>query len=768
MAAFETIRTRLIIAFLAVVLFSLSGLSLMLLISGSRSAKEDIERQVTAIVNVKAQLLREWANTIKADLGNALVGEMALVDVQKVLMKEATPTERDLLRSRMLAQVERSRYFTTLSLVDIHGEVILSTERAQEGTSLKGQEYFEVGKWVSYVSAPMPSTATKTPAVFAAYPVLNPNNQAIGVLIGQVRYETLENILKETSGTREPVEVFLLSPQAVVQSASQSEAVNREIGGVREQLRQLKQAVLMVDYINLKGKPASGALLGLPELQSVLLVEQEREEVFRSWGTTLAVNLSVTLASILVALFIALATTRSISHPVSELAKVAVEIASAAGQQSQAIGLEQNPETVVGPLASQTQELTRLGSAWKDEIGVLAQAFNQMTAQISNLIAGLEQIVEQRTRTLERQARYLEASADVSRAASSILDLEKLLAQAVELIRDRFDLYYVGLFLKDAEGEWAMLRAGTGEAGRILLGRGHRLQIGPTSMIGWCIANDQIRLAQVASEDEVRYATPELPETRSEAAIPLHARGQVIGAISVQSNRPNAFDTISLNVLQTMADQLAIAIDNANLFQQSQQAWEAERRAYALSSQEEWREWLRFSQGLSLRSDRFGVAPAEGWYPEMEQALREGRMVIGEERLAIPIRVRETTIGVITANRPHMAAQNRFWLSDEIAFLNEIADQLGAALESARLFAQIRQRAEQERLVDEITERMRATLDIETVLETAAREMRDALGLMEVEVRLGQPDTNGRTSPTIPSSDQPSKIGEQGDGDQGI
>jgi GAF domain-containing protein len=470
-------------------------------------------------------------------------------------------------------------------------------------------------------------------------------------------------------------------------------------------------------------------------------------------------------------LFIALLATRSIASPIAELAEIAGQVARTAARQEAEAGAAQLPDLSAGgtgplndsqalepvapaiTLAEASQELEQRARAWGDELGQLAYAFDGMALQLSGLIGSLEQKVDERTRELEAHSRYLEASADVARATTSMLDPDRLLEQAVELIRDRFDLYYVGLFLTDPEGQWAVLRAGTGNAGRIMLERGHRLRIEPSSMIGWCIANAQARIAQLASQDEVRYATPELPETRSEAALPLRARGQVIGSISVQSSRFNAFDQPTVAVLQTMADQLAIAIDNALLFAQSRQALEAERRAYALSTLSDWRELFRNrtlgGKGLSLRAALDPRKPQglvheasqddpRAWYPEMQVAYEQDRNVAGDDRLAIPIRVRGTVIGVVNATRRPTAAPGQSgWVTDEVAFLERVAEQLGIALDSARLYAETRQRAEQERLVDRVTSQMRATLDIETVLETATRELRDALGLAEVEVRLG-------------------------------
>jgi GAF domain-containing protein len=144
--------------------------------------------------------------------------------------------------------------------------------------------------------------------------------------------------------------------------------------------------------------------------------------------------------------------------------------------------------------------------------------------------------------------------------------------------------------------------------------------------------------------------------------------------------------------------------------------------------------------GLTVRRDARGeLESGQSWYPEMVQAYSGQQTVLNGERLAIPIRVRGAVVGVIAASGQGGETASGNWVGDEVNFMESIAEQLGVALDAARLYAETRKRAEQERLVDELTSRMRATLDIQTVVETAAREMRQALGLAEVEVRLGAP-----------------------------
>ncbi len=171
---------------------------------------------------------------------------------------------------------------------------------------------------------------------------------------------------------------------------------------------------------------------------------------------------------------------------------------------------------------------------------------------------------------LEHRSRLLQTAAEVSKSASTILNPEKLMEQAVGLIRERFDFYYVGLFLVDEPGEYAVLRAGTGEAGRRMLRADHRLAVGGESMIGWAVAHAQARIALDVGKEAVRFDNPDLPDTRSEMALPLISRGRCIGALTVQSVEEAAFSDDDIAVLQTMADQLAIAIENARLYEAAQ------------------------------------------------------------------------------------------------------------------------------------------------------------------------------------------------------
>jgi GAF domain-containing protein/HAMP domain-containing protein len=471
------------------------------------------------------------------------------------------------------------------------------------------------------------------------------------------------------------------------------------------------------------GDPVAGVYRWLPDLGVALLAEQTQAEALASTLAVMRIVVVSTLGALVFAVGIALLTTRGIVRPLAHLTEAATRIAA-------------GDLTLVAPVEQ------------KDEIGALAQAFNSMTAQMRELIDSLEQRVAERTRELERRSAYLEASAEVGRAASSILDPDALVREAVELIRERFGLYYVGLFLLDEAGEWAVLQAGTGEAGRAMLSRRHRIQVGQ-GMVGWVVANAQWRVASEVGQDAVRLATPELPYTRSEAALPLHSRDQVIGALTVQDTHPDTFSDETMVVLQTMADQIAVALDNARLFVESQEALESERRAYGEISREAWAQMIPRGIALGYRCDQRGVSLTENNLPsEAKQSVREGQVVRvedgGRPAVAVPIPVRDQVIGVLNFRK---GGRGDTWTDAEISLLQGLAEELGQALESARLYQETQRRAAREQVFSEVTSRIRETLDMESVLRTAAQEVQQALGLPEVVIRLaGAPEDDAQES----------------------
>lgn len=414
-----------------------------------------------------------------------------------------------------------------------------------------------------------------------------------------------------------------------------------------------------------------------------------------------------------------------------------------------------SPLTVVDPIMTAVP-LVLIGLLLRHAVESMSRALerarsneraqSEANRELEAMRASLEDQVAERTRSLERRSTQLQGAVEVSRAATSILDPERLIWELVELIQDRFDLYHAGLCLLDPTRRWAEYRAGAGEAGRALAAQGFRLEVGGPSMIGWCTLHGETRVAQDIGLETVRVDHPLVPATRSEAALPLIARGQVIGALSVQSDQPNAFDPDTIAALQTMADQVAVALDNARLFTESQEALEATRRAYGELSRQAWTDLLQARADWGYSYIRQSIAPAAGeWSTEMRQAAHMGQAVEGDTTegptLALPLRVRDQVVGALGF---YKSAPDAPWTTEETALLETLVGQLGIALESAQLFEETQRRAAQDRLLGEVSARVRQTLDMDTVLQTAIREIGEALGIAEVEVRMGR----SRASPT--------------------
>lgn len=347
--------------------------------------------------------------------------------------------------------------------------------------------------------------------------------------------------------------------------------------------------------------------------------------------------------------------------------------------------------------------------------------------------------LEARSRELERRTAQLEGAAEVGRAAASILEPEQLIQNVVQLILDRFGFYHVALCLVDESGEFAEYRAADGVGAEELLQEGLRFDLRGPSMISWCIVNARMRVAQDASLDQVRIDHPLLPATRSEAVFPLIARGQVLGALDIQSERPNAFEPGTISSLQLIADQVAVALSNARLFAESEQALEMMRRVYGEIEAQAWRELLRRRGGLGYLYSRKRVEPAGGdWEPIMLQAVESGQVVWGEDRrsLAVPLRVRDRVVGAFQLRKE---ATEAAWTEEEARLVGTLAERLGLALESARLYQDTQDRAAREQLVREITDKMRRAVDMESLFRITVQEIMAALDAPEAFVQLTVP-----------------------------
>jgi GAF domain-containing protein/HAMP domain-containing protein len=415
---------------------------------------------------------------------------------------------------------------------------------------------------------------------------------------------------------------------------------------------------------------------------------------------------------------------------------------------------------MLAPIQKLTGAVERVGAGeWDvkipqestDEIGVLAQTFQTMTLQLRSLVGNLEQRVAERTRRLERRSLQLQTAAEVARDITTIQNLDDLLNKAVNLVRGRFGFYHAGLFLIDDLGEYACLRAATGEAGRQLIERGHKLEVGEIGLVGYVTGTGQPRIALDVGADAVHFKNPLLPDTRSEMALPLKVNDRVIGALDVQSSVGSAFDQEDTAILQILADQLAVAINNIRLVEKLETALKETDTLYQHQVQQNW-SIQGGAKPTGYEYDRLRVKAGDfNPPPEMLTIMQNGHAVIieannwtGETRhsstLAAPLVLRGQVIGIIGLEKEDPGYA---WTDDEIAVVEAAAAQATLTLENARLLEKSQRRAANEQLIGDISSRMRQTLDIDTVLQTATEEIYKALSLHEVTIKLADTDGTG-------------------------
>jgi PAS domain S-box-containing protein len=365
-------------------------------------------------------------------------------------------------------------------------------------------------------------------------------------------------------------------------------------------------------------------------------------------------------------------------------------------------------------------------------------------------LVGMGRDITERKRVemkLERRAVQLRAAAEVARDATTARDLEELLNRAVNLVRDRFGFHHAGIFLVDEQGEYAILTAASGQAGQAMLEDNYKLKVGGAGIVGYVTRRGQPRIALDVGADAVHFKNPYLPDTRSELALPFKVGGRVIGALDVQSQQSAAFDEEDVQVLQIMADQLAVAIENVRLVTELQSRLREISVLYQSYSQEAWSRARSSETATGYEYDRARVMPLNRQLsPDAVEQLKAGQIVTLEtgqagdsgqrSTLVAPLMLRGQMIGAVGFEQDELTRQ----LSPEDrAVIEAVTSQVALALENARLFEEAQRRASREQLSSAVTARIRASLDIDTVLKTAVQEMRQALGLPEVVIRLAAP-----------------------------
>ncbi|HKJ39380.1 MAG TPA: GAF domain-containing protein [Anaerolineales bacterium] len=419
-------------------------------------------------------------------------------------------------------------------------------------------------------------------------------------------------------------------------------------------------------------------------------------------------------------------------------------------------------QLVVSPIVTLTNtaniissgDLTERSSlSTNDEIGTLAKTFNSMTSQLQDTLGGLERRVAERTADVElerllseRRAQELQSISEISRAISTEQRLDILLPLISRLVSERFDFYHAGIFFIDDTGRFAYLQAANSEGGQNMLARGHRLEVGK-GLVGTVAKTGKPRIVLDVGADAAYFDNPDLPETRSEMALPLNIRGKTIGVLDVQSTKPGAFTENDASTLGILGDQVAIAIENARLFGQTQQAREEAEALYSQIQQQVWANFSKQVSDIGYRQTSTGGKSLEKPIEtdETRQALKNGQVVVFDGKgkrsaptIAVPVKLRGQTLGVLNIKSP---TQDRKWNQDEINLAQAISDRLALALDNARLLHESQRRAAKEAKIGEVSAKIGASINMRNVLEIAVEELGRALPGSDVVIQFEKEDT---------------------------
>jgi GAF domain-containing protein/HAMP domain-containing protein len=681
---------------------------------------------------------------------------------------------RSVFKTLLNSETNERIYLTSYALLDTSGKNLIDTTDANEGRLESDQPYFKVpiknGR--AYVSDVVFDPTGGT-FIYISAPVRNTKNQIVGVyrirfnaLIFQRMLETYSGLL----GIRSHAMLFdeytirladTFTPNLVYTTVTGLQAAQIETLVAENRLPNRQNAIQGTGQTDLaqalqnpnpafsfesnlepESKPDPwveiGGVASMTEKPwKVVYIQADFNDATIRDPQIRVATLVATILSLIVG-FISVGVSNYLSAPITSLTRTAQKI-------------------------SQGDLETRTNILGADEFGTLGRAFNQMADQLRAFITDLENRVAERTREISQRnealtyrSRQLQTVAEVARSIVTSQDLQPLLNSITQLISERFGFYHVGIFLLDEAREFAVLRAANSEGGQRMLARRHRLGVGKTGIVGYVTGTGNPRIATDVGEDSVFFNNPDLPLTRSEMALPLKVNEEVIGALDIQSVEPNAFSHEDIELFSTLADQIAVAIYNNRLYTETARALAEAENIHRQYLRQEWETHLTRQKIHAYQYTPQGLTPVESEpLPQTLTLYGDEPLVLKEQLpdqttrtiLAVPISVRGEIIGVI---RVEDSAERQSWSEDELQAVREVAQQVGIALEAARLLERTVQRAEREKKVLEITGKIRATNDPQEMLEIAAAELQKALGASHTQIfvrNADQPvpgDGNGR------------------------
>ncbi|MBI3150967.1 MAG: GAF domain-containing protein [Chloroflexi bacterium] len=363
--------------------------------------------------------------------------------------------------------------------------------------------------------------------------------------------------------------------------------------------------------------------------------------------------------------------------------------------------------------------LRQVKDAFARVIQDMQGAFDALAAER----AQLEKKVRERTDELETQTSQLRTSTNVARVVAEIQNISELLETVTQLISEKFGYYHVGLYILDEKKKTAFLQAASSVTGKQLIGQGFRMEPDRRSPITLVVAQNRHIIS--SDIDNVNFMRDvNFPLTRSRMILPLTVRGNVLGMLDLHSDQPQAFNTQDAEILQTLADLVAISFDNVRLINETRSLVGQLEINTSIQTQRTWKK-------LTSRQK-----PAYQYTPAGVRPIFSTNRKDSDDSLQVPLILHGQKIGGIKLKRKGVATE---WSDRERVLVEKIADQIALALENSRLVDEAQKSAMRDQMIANISTRVRETLDIESVVRTAATELRRVFDLKEAEISVGSP-----------------------------